>query len=721
MGVELKLGKAKFSGKVTGLGINFGAKEELLPKYVKEGKSKKNVNSDVPLRDYTDTRISFSTTFDFEMSVTEGVMDFGKIISHIVGELTGVTLETPATAKGYSSAHLRADIKAMFDLKNYANSEINFELKQVSEVGLPNKWLGFYFVNDVLYMDLSYFGLPKVSVSSLSMHNLVKDIIETIKKGEKIDFKNLINKNAGAYTTSGDESDVGASVLFDKRRVTTIVTKILIDWLLDKVELAPGKTLRYLINEQVDRSLQFNFDIRDTLNFGLDINFGIKGERFNKVSDLSTVEENKELTYFDFVSKSNGRYVKENGVFRMLSRDEESTLERYEKREIIKTGSSNYEVQKYIQNDNGNIVFDLRTRSFRKIKIGEFVESRYRYNRETDALTTAGDIYKVSKTTNLAANPYDTKLKISISFMDAQMYFTDGQNYSLSNETLKGYVDIEEMKTLRFKDTIDITTLIRKADIIDLKDLLAHFLSGDDIQKIEALIRNGEGEDLQYKVELRIEGEIKLAAMVNYLRKHLAPNAEIDFFSRQFKIFDAIKLIKDLIDKKDLQVAELLNFVNAKMELYVNGNVQEAGGKKYYADQHKMAGIYVEPDQYKELTADEKDPSKTEYVAPKYRYSHYFKNGHGSYIYKNGKYVSSVGYDDTVDKYSYDPFNWYPNEYGEFKKIGGSVKIDLSYMNVKSLSIAMEDLILLAKDLMKGKNNGAQTTAGKIKSEIPIP
>ena len=140
MGLELKLGKAKFSGKVTGLGVNFGTKEELLPKYVKEGKSKKNINSDVPLRDYTDTRFSFSTTLDFEMSVTEGVMDFGKIISHIVGELTGVTLETPPTAKGYSSAHLRADIKAMFDLKNYANSEINFELKQVSEVGLPNKW-----------------------------------------------------------------------------------------------------------------------------------------------------------------------------------------------------------------------------------------------------------------------------------------------------------------------------------------------------------------------------------------------------------------------------------------------------------------------------------------------------------------------------------------------------------------------------------------------------
>jgi len=710
MGLELKLGKAKFSGKVTGLGVNFGTKEELLPKYVKEGKSKKNTNSDVPLRDYTDTRFSFSTTLDFEMSVTEGVMDFGKIISHIVGELTGVTLETPPTAKGYSSAHLRADIKAMFDLKNYANSEINFELKQVSEVGLPNKWLGFYFVNDVLYMDLSYFGLPKVSVSSLSMHNLIKDIIETIKKGEKIDFKNLINKNAGAYTTAGDNSDVAASVLFDKRRVTTTVTKILIDWLLDKVELAPGKTLRYLINEQVDRSLDINFDIRDTLNFGLDINFGIQGERFNKV-DKSTVEENKDLTYFDFVESSTGRYVEEKGIFRMLSRDEVNTAKRYEKREIIRTGASTYEVQKYVQNDNGNIVFDLRTRSYRKIKIGEFVEARYRYTRETDTTATVGDIYKVSKKTNLAENPYDTKLKISISFMDAQMYFTDGQNYSLSNETLKGYVDIEEMKTLRFKDTIDVTTLIRKADIIDLKDLLAHFLSSDDIQKIEALIRNGEGEDLQYKVELRIEGEVKLAAMVNYLRKHLSPNAEIDFFSRQFKIFDAIKLIKDLIDKKDLQVAELLNFVNAKMELYVNGNVQEAGGKKYYADQHKMAGIYVEPDQYKELTADEKDPSKTEYVAPKYRYSHYFKNGHGSYIYRDGKYVSSVGYDDTVDKYSYDPFNWYLNELGEFKKIGGSVKIDLSYMHVKSLSIAMEDLILLAKDLMKGKNNGAKTTA----------
>ena len=113
---------------------------------------------------------------ELELGITEGTLDFGQILSNIIGNLAGIVVEMPSTTKGYSSAHFRLDVSLMVDIYDLTKSELKLELINITESGYESLWLGAYYVNNTIYLNLEEaFNIQKVAIGGLNIAELLNN------------------------------------------------------------------------------------------------------------------------------------------------------------------------------------------------------------------------------------------------------------------------------------------------------------------------------------------------------------------------------------------------------------------------------------------------------------------------------------------------------------------------------------------------------------------
>ena len=108
-----------------------------------------------PLVIFYDSTIEVSFSVELELSIDEGILDVGPLFEGFLGDLNGVKIEIPATTKGYSSAHFRFDFSLKLDMYDITNSEIVAELYAIGITGYETLWLGIYYIQDVIYLNVA--------------------------------------------------------------------------------------------------------------------------------------------------------------------------------------------------------------------------------------------------------------------------------------------------------------------------------------------------------------------------------------------------------------------------------------------------------------------------------------------------------------------------------------------------------------------------------------
>ncbi|HBW05592.1 MAG TPA: hypothetical protein DEF02_03285, partial [Clostridiales bacterium] len=370
IGLDVAIGCVNMGLKLGGIEIGFGAGEELLPAYIRDGKAHstfvksgelnkeieytdetKNVYDfeDIPTNMFYDTIITVGFSVELEFGITEGTLDFGKILSSIIGDLTGVVVEMPSTTKGYSSAHFRLDVSLMVDIYDLTKSELKLELINVTETGYESLWLGAYYVNNTIYVNLEEaFNIQKFAVGGLNIAEILKDYIIDFDSDDEYfvagDEQTASTSEAfvasGAQASDVDLSDkeLALSMLINKDLLTLKLGDKLFDTILEYIpEDLLGFDIKDLFYQEINGGLQVELNTSDSINLSVDVALGLDGDRYNKDSDYAGTDADKESLankvnnseiYYVFKQDANGNYVKgENGNYvRAITSKEENEV-----------------------------------------------------------------------------------------------------------------------------------------------------------------------------------------------------------------------------------------------------------------------------------------------------------------------------------------------------------------------------------------------------------
>lgn len=256
---------------------------------------------------FYDTVITVGFSVELELGITEGTLDFGRILSSIIGDLTGIVVEMPSTTKGYSSAHFRLDVSLMVDIYDLTKSELKIELINVTETGYESLWLGAYYVNNTIYLNLEdAFNIQKVAIGGLNIAEILKDYI--------IDFdteKALFTAGSSAQAASTDEAFVASdaqtsdinlsdkelalSMLINKDLFTLKLGDQLFDTILEYIpEDLLGFDIKDLFYQEINGGVQVELNTSDSINLSVDVALGLDGDRYNKDSVYTASEQDKE-------------------------------------------------------------------------------------------------------------------------------------------------------------------------------------------------------------------------------------------------------------------------------------------------------------------------------------------------------------------------------------------------------------------------------------------
>ena len=126
-------------------------------------------------------------------------------------------------------------------------------------------------------------------------------------------------------------------------------------------------------------------------------------------------------------------------------------------------------------------------------------------------------------------------------------------------------------------------------------------------------------------------------------------------------ILDIINIIMGAVGNiGGLNIGDLLSYINASIVIQTTADqvVVDENEKYTVSDTHNIIGIYMESGEFEALTTAELTPGNMAYVAPEYRYSHYFEDVRGDYYYNasTGKFVYDPDGDESVGmtRYAYD-------------------------------------------------------------------
>lgn len=760
MNVGLELG---------GIEIEFGGTDSLVPDYVTAGKTKTpaaydgtqdkaytydentgvytEVESpqtgeeyyyDVSLAPFYNSVITVGMSVEFELSITEGQIDVGQIFAGILGDLDGIVIEIPETNKGYSSAHLRLDLSLMLDMQDLPGSEIAVELYNLSsETGAEVKWLAVYYLDGMLYIDLSFFNMPKLAVPMTEISDFIEDKLGDLLNTSIYDDVEISGGSSSEAITADDTSasdderadltteEKVASLLISERRLALSVGNAFMRYLLENITIG-GDPLGSLVYEDLLGGLDVVIDVSDGLDVSLDLALALTGDRYILV-DNNASEATDDVLYYVFKAGADGDAA---GLFVY---DTEEEVYRAANTQDISAGTTTY-VRYEAANVDGAWVYYTYTKFDGTPADGT---TYYRYDEAQDAYVAVGadedttgvtlytrdngtaasnlPVYAYVAGTSANPNDYDTELDLYVGINNVDMYFTEQREYSLTADELKEYYNFNSVDTVSLSETISLDLLFDVGSEIDLASLFEYLFpdSTYDFDTIIAAIGEGDQKDeILRGLELTVSLEFKLGAFINYLRSldalyELGSLDENGVFTalaelpEELDLVTFIQLVMSLVGAKAVPNADgsiyytddnvedlfgledFLNFVNASVVLSTSSNDG--------TPDHTMLGVY--------LSLGDADGVK--YDADNHegqqRYSHYFASALGDYGYVDGDYVliSEIeGYDEAVHgRYSYDASFLYPDENGDKARENAGLYVDLSYFGQPGVYVNLTELM----------------------------
>lgn len=783
MNVGLELG---------GIKIEFGGTDSLVPDYVTAGKTKTPAEYDgqgkaytydentgvyteveaqeggeyyydVPLMPFYDSVVTVGMSVEFELSITEGQIDVGQIFAGILGDLDGIVIEIPETNKGYSSAHLRLDLSIMLDMQDLPGSEIAVELYNLSsETGAEVKWLAAYYHDGMLYIDLSFFNMPKLAVPMTEISDFIEDMLGDLLNTSIYDDVEVSGGSSSEAITADDtdadeqvddsltSEDKVASLLISERRLALSVGNAFMRYLLENITIG-GDPLGSLVYEDLLGSLDVTIDLSDGVDVALDVALMLSGDRYEYAE---TTVETTEDRYYTFKAEDDshkadaaGLFVEEDGAFRPATKQDAEAV-KYVRYEAVHTEEGSWTFYEYKKAADGEYVYDAATRAYLPAD-AETDENATRYTRNAVDLGGGQAIFRYVKGAEANPNAYNTELNLYVGVNNIDMYFTKQREHSLTADELKEYYNFNSVDTVSLSETISLDLLFDVGSEIDLASLFEYLFpdSTYDFDTIIAAIGEGDQKDeILRGLELTVSLEFKLGAFINYLRSldalyELGSLDENGVFTalaelpEELDLVTFIELVMSLVGAKAVPNADgsiyytddnvedlfgledFLNFVNASVVLSTSSNDG--------TPDHTMLGVYLS-------LGDAEGVTYTDEHEGQQRYSHYFASALGDYGYVGGgKYVLTddiVGYDEAVHgRYSYDASFLYPDENGDKARESAGFYVDLSYFGQPGVYVNLTELMDFIGGLMGPEASldgiGASeaiTAAGDDSSVFPV-
>lgn len=783
MNVGLELG---------GIKIEFGGTDSLVPDYVTAGKTKTPAEYDgqgkaytydentgvyteveaqeggeyyydVPLMPFYDSVVTVGMSVEFELSITEGQIDVGQIFAGILGDLDGIVIEIPETNKGYSSAHLRLDLSLMLDMQDLPGSEIAVELYNLSsETGAEVKWLAAYYLDGMLYIDLSFFNMPKLAVPMTEISDFIEDMLGDLLNTSIYDDVEVSGGSSSEAITADDtdadeqvddsltSEDKVASLLISERRLALSVGNAFMRYLLENITIGDDP-LGSLVYEDLLGSLDVTIDLSDGVDVALDVALMLSGDRYEYAE---TTVETTEDRYYTFKAEDDshkadaaGLFVEEDGAFRPATKQDVEAV-KYVRYEAVHTEEGSWTFYEYKEAADGEYVYDAATRAYLPAD-AETDENATRYTRNAVDLGGGQAIFRYVKGAEANPNAYNTELNLYVGVNNIDMYFTEQREYSLTADELKEYYNFNSVDTVSLSETISLDLLFDVGSEIDLASLFEYLFpdSTYDFDTIIAAIGEGDQKDeILRGLELTVSLEFKLGAFINYLRSldalyELGSLDENGVFTalaelpEELDLVTFIELVMSLVGAKAVPNADgsiyytddnvedlfgledFLNFVNASVVLSTSSNDG--------TPDHTMLGVYLS-------LGDAEGVTYTDEHEGQQRYSHYFASALGDYGYVGGgKYVLTddiVGYDEAVHgRYSYDASFLYPDENGDKARESAGLYVDLSYFGQPGVYVNLTELMDFIGGLMGPEASldgiGASeaiTAAGDDSSVFPV-
>lgn len=760
MNVELAVG---------GITLGFGGSESLLPGYILEGKTKTpsayegeaqgnaytyangvytKVDNpqvgteyyyDVPLTPFYDTTITIGASVEVEIAITEGQIDVGEIFSSILGDLEGIVIQIPETNKGYSSAHLRLDATLMLDMQDLPSSELAVRLYNLSsESGAEVQWLAAYYMDDMLYIDLSFFNMPKLAVPMTEISDWIEEKLGELLNGSIYDDAEVGSSSSAEAITADDsvapaDTDEAAdltteervaSLLVSERRLSLSIGNALMRYLLSIITIN-GDPIGDLVYDQLKGGLDVTIDVSNGLDVGLDLALMLEGDRYTYLENATQAEDER---YFVFrpstedADPEEGLFIldEEGGYFREASaRDLNEGVTTYVRYEAAYVGDSwkyySYAAASDVTADGTYYAYDAEADAYTVYggDLSDGAPAGVKLYTRTENEATGLAVYLFESAASANPNDYDTELNIYVGVNNVDMYFSEQREYSLTPEELKEYYDFNSLDTVSLSETISLDLLFADGSDIDLSALFEYLFpdSSYDFDTVIGVVSgNEELTDIVRGLNLTVSLEFKLGAFINYLRSLdatypggllLDADGNPVTLPEEFDLVTFIELIMSLVGKKDpdnpaddlFGLEDFLYFVNASVELTTTSNDG--------TPEHSMLGVYLS------LGSDEGtvyDAANEDHDGQQ-RYSHYYASDIGGYGYVEGTgYVAIgkiTGYDEAVHgRYARDESFLYPDANGDRVRDDAGLYVDLSYLGQPGVFLNLTELTAFIAGMM---------------------
>ena len=792
-----------------GINLEFGNSDPVVPSYILEGKTKspapydsqgnaytledgvytkvdqpvtgEEYYYDLPLLPFYDSVITIGMSVEIELAITEGKIDIGTIMSGILGNVEGLEINIPNTNKGYSSAHLRLDVALVLDMQDLPASELEIELYNLSsETGAEVRWLAAYYMDGTIYLDLSFFGLPKVAAPMTEISDWIEGQIAELLNTSIYDDVEVGSVGASEAITADESVSNGATpadaltteervaaLLISERRLAISVGNALMRYLLDNITLN-GDALSMLIYDDLKGSAEVVIDISDGAEIAVEAQLRLDGDRYIRLPGAATEQDGVTYIFLPEGTEADsahpeGKFIRtEEGDYREAGDSDiaEGIYTLYDRYEV--TGADKYYV--YTENVNGDYVFDDAKDCYVSYSASEH-EGEDRYARTEKDIPANLPTYEFRKAVDANPNDYDTVLDLYVGINDLDMYFTEEREFTLTPEDLEEYGQFNNLESVSLSETISLGLLFDAiGDEIDLSALL-EYLFPDSNYDFEAIVDVvGGSEDVEQMIrnlDITVAVELKLGAFINYLRS-LAAQYELSYettvevekedangvvsaveetvrvaigeLPEQLDIITFIKLIMSLLGaQEDAQgnliyddpanavddlfgIEDILNFVNASVTISTSASSVTGNGEEV-TPAHTMLGVYYS------LGPDEgtevTDTNEDKYEGEN-RFSHYYASPLGSYKWNGEGYVvAEEGY--TGMRYVYDPSFLYPDANGDHVRELAGLYVDLSYLGQPGVFINITELFEMLEDMMpvSGEEDGGSRTEA-ITAEEPV-
>ena len=759
---------------IGGIQLEFGRTDSIIPDYITAGKTKapeaydstvhgdaytyengvytkveapKEGNEyyyDVPLLPFYDSVITVGASVELELAITEGEVDIGQIFAGILGDLEGMVIQIPDTSKGYSSAHLRLDLTLVLDMFNLPGSEIEIELYNLSsESGAEVRWLAAYYMNDMIYLDLSFFGLPRLAVPMTEISTLIEDLLSDLLNtsiydnveigtgaSEAITADDTANADADEAADMSLEDKV-ASLLISKRKLSVVLGNGIMRWLLSVITIG-DMPLNDLVYEELQGSMNVTIDISDGIDVSLGAELRLEGDRYELYEGVAPESETDRFYVFTERAKDEkpveGLFVldEEEGAFREASDAEinagELTL--YVRHKAVK-GADSWTYYTYTaaeEGTDGTHYYDEAQDAYVAVVDGDSAGKKL-YN-ETVATDNDLPVYRYVSGADANPNDYDTVLDLYVGVNNIDLFFTEEREFTMDRDYLETFHDFNSLDTVSLSETISLELLFSALDIddIDLRALLEYLFPDSELD-FDAVLSAVTGSDLATEIlrrlNLTVSLEFKLGAFLNYLRSLAATydlkygdkhDVALESLTGDIDLITFINTISALIGAKKVPAADgniyyedadvddllgledFLNFINASVELTTvsNDGVPE----------HTMLGVYLS------LGSNEGEPYESENPdhEGQNRYSNYFASEDGNYGYDEvtGEYklLSVLGADYDGAKYSRDTSFLYPDVNGDKVRADAGLYVNLSYFGQPGVYMNLSELMAFIGGMM---------------------